>query len=75
MIHIFRELIKFCLTAMLWGIPVLLSWMNQNNHFLWLFVLSLLVTVGVLTHYEDLARIEAMNEPPIDVDDIPFEDE
>lgn len=56
---IFRELCKFSMVVTLWGIPILLAWLTGNNNFLWGFVISLFETVGVFSHYEDLARIEA----------------
>lgn len=59
MTNIFREISKLCVLVTLWVIPVLVSWMTQNYHYLWLFGLSLIATVGVLTHYEDIAKIEA----------------
>lgn len=59
MLNIFREISKLCILTILWGIPVLVSWMTQNYHYLWLFGLSLIATVGVLAHYEDIAKIEA----------------
>ena len=59
MTQIFREISKTIILAILWGIPVLLSWLFKTPHFLWFFAISLLETTGVLAHYEDLARIEA----------------
>ena len=59
MVHIFREISKTIINVVLWGIPVLLALKTDNYNFLWLFALSLIVMVGVQTHYEDLARIEA----------------
>ena len=58
MAHIIRELSKLCMFAIAWGIPVLLSRWNENNMFLWMFMVSFLVTVAVLNHYEELERVD-----------------
>ena len=65
MLNVVREIGKLCMFAILWGFPVLLSRWNENNNFLWLFILSTIITVGVFSHYEDLEaiyKIEELNE-------------
>lgn len=61
MIHIIREISKLCMFTILWAFPVLLSRWNGNSHYLWFFALSLVVTVGVFSHYEDLEKIDNFN--------------
>ena len=65
MLHILRELNKFGMFVVLWGFPIFLSLELENTNFLWFFVVSLLGTVGVFNHYEDLARIETYGETEV----------
>ena len=58
MLYIIREISKLCMFTLLWAFPLLLTRWNGNNNFLWFFVLSLIVTVGVFSHYEDLEKID-----------------
>lgn len=58
MLYIIREISKLCMFTILWAFPLLLTRWNGNNNFLWFFVLSLIVTVGVFSHYEDLEKID-----------------
>lgn len=61
MIHIVREISKLCMFTILWTFPVLLARWTGNNNFLWFFILSVIVTVGVFSHYEDLEQIDNFN--------------
>lgn len=56
--YIIREVGKLCMFVLIWGLPVLLSHLNENNNFLWFFILSLIVNVGMFQHYEDLEKLD-----------------
>lgn len=63
MLRIIREVSKLCMFIVLWLFPALLSRWNGDNNFLWFYVLSFVVTVGVFGHYENLEEIDnAENE-------------
>lgn len=57
-VFIVRELAKVVMFTILWGIPVLLAHLNQNNSFLWFFILSVIFTGIMFGHYEDLEKID-----------------
>ena len=46
----------------MWGFPLLLTRWTGNSNFLWFFILSLIVTVGVFSHYEDLEKIDNLKD-------------
>lgn len=56
MLYIIREISKLCMFTILWTFPLLLAYWNEDNDFLWFFALSLVATVGMFSHYEDLER-------------------
>ena len=58
MIKIVREIVKFALTIVGWGFPIILAYINYNMRFLWFFVLSVFLTTGLWNHYENLERID-----------------
>lgn len=58
MVFIVRELAKVIMFTVLWGIPVLLTHMNQSNYFLWFFIMSALFTVLLFEHYRELEKID-----------------
>lgn len=60
-ITIVREISKLCMFTILWAFPLLLTYWSGNNNFLWFFILSFIVTVGVFSHYEDLERTDKLN--------------
>lgn len=60
-ITIIREISKLCMFTILWAFPLLLTRWSGNYNFLWFFVLSFIVTVGVFSHYEDLERTDKLN--------------
>ena len=62
MLQIIRELSKLCMFIVLWAFPMLLAHWNGNNHFLWFFILSVISTIGVFSHYEDLSRIDKLKD-------------
>ena len=62
MVHIVREISKLCMFTILWGFPLLLVRWNGDNNFLWFFILSLIVTVGVFSHYEDLEKVDNLKD-------------
>lgn len=53
-----REVIKLIMFTIAWAIPILSAKMFENTHFLWLFILSAIITVAVFSHYEDLEKLE-----------------
>lgn len=55
---IIREISKLCMFVVAWALPLLLARWNENNLFLWLFVLSLIITVGIFSHYEILEELD-----------------
>ena len=61
MIHIIREISKLCMFTILWAFPLMLTRWTGNYCFLWFFALSLIVTAGVFSHYEDLEKIDNFN--------------
>lgn len=46
----------------MWGFPLLLTRWTGNSNFLWFFILSLIVTVGVFSHYEDLEKTDNLKD-------------
>lgn len=62
MLEIIRELCKFCMVALSWLFPVFLSRWNDNNGFLWFFILSFVLTVGIFSHYECLESVYRYNK-------------
>ncbi len=60
--HLIREISKLCMFIVTWAFPILLSQWNENNKFLWLFVLSVIVTGGVFSHYEELEKTDNLKD-------------
>ena len=58
MVFIVRELAKVVMFTILWGLPVLLAHINQNNYYLWFFVMSAIFSGLIFGHYEDLEKID-----------------
>lgn len=58
MMNLIREISKLCMFAILWACPVILAYMFSRPAFLWLFILSIIGTIGVFSHYEDLEKID-----------------
>lgn len=61
-----REISKLLMFTIAWAIPILLAKLFINTNFLWLFLLSIILTAAIFSHFEDLAKIEG----PIIFDDI-----
>lgn len=59
--YLAREISKLIMFAITWGIPVVLSKVNQNNYYLFFFILSSLVTIGLFSHYEDIESMDHKN--------------
>ena len=55
-----REISKLIMFTIVWAIPVLLAKMFGSVHFLWLFALSAIMTGGIFSHYEDVAKFESL---------------
>ena len=62
LIGIFRELSKLVMFTAIWGLPLYLSRVTGSYGYLWLFILSVLFTIGMFSHYEDLEKIDRINE-------------
>ena len=62
LIGIFRELSKLVMFTAIWGLPLYLSRVTGAYGYLWLFILSVLFTIGMFSHYEDLEKIDRINE-------------
>lgn len=58
MVRVVREICKLIMFTLLWAIPVLAAYWNHNNYFLFLFAVSIIATVGLFSHYEDLSKYE-----------------
>ena len=61
MLPIVREIVKLIMFTIIWLIPVFLARWNSNNYYLWLFVVSALVTAGVFDHFEIIVYYESGN--------------
>lgn len=62
LIGIFRELSKLVMFTAIWGLPLYLSRVTGSYSYLWLFILSVIFTIGMFSHYEDLEKIDRINE-------------
>ena len=60
MVHLIREISKLCMFTILWAFPIVLAHMFRSNYYLWFFILSLIVNVGVFSHYESLEKVDAL---------------
>lgn len=58
MLQVVREVIKLCMFVVLWVIPANLANTFHNGGYLWGYIVSFIVTVGVFSHYEDLERTD-----------------
>lgn len=62
LIRIFRELSKLVMFTLILGFPMYLSRITGNYGYLWLLILSLILMVGMFSHYEDLEKIDKLAE-------------
>ena len=60
MVYLIREISKLCMFTILWAFPIVLAYMFRSNYYLWFFLLSLIVNVGVFSHYESLEKVDAL---------------
>lgn len=58
---VIREVSKIVMFVVIWCIPVLIYRWTEKSGFLWLFIVSILVTVGIFSHFEDLEKIDHNN--------------
>lgn len=56
LLMITRELIKLIMFGVSWGFPIYLSRQFGSSKFLWFFVISMLLTIAIFSHYEDLKK-------------------
>lgn len=59
MIYLIREISKLCMFTILWAFPIVLARMFDSSSYLWFFALSIVSTIGMFSHYEDLEKIDA----------------
>ena len=57
-IHIVREFVKGLLVAFYWAFPIYLQQTTGIGKYLWLFIVSFLLTGATLDHYETLSVSE-----------------
>ena len=62
LIGIFRELSKLIMFAAIWGLPLYLLKVTGSYSYLWFFVMSALFTIGMFSHYEELEKIDRIND-------------
>lgn len=61
-INVVREIVKLCMFIVLWGFPILLALHFGSNLYLWFLVVSIIATVGMFSHFEDLEKIDKFSE-------------
>lgn len=61
-VEIVREISKLAMFAMLWAFPLWLSKDTGNYNYLWFLMLSVVFTMAMFTHYEDLERVDKLSE-------------
>lgn len=54
MTKIARETAKVLMFFIAWAFPIYIAKENDDNFFLFLFILSSMLTVSIFSHYEDL---------------------
>ena len=65
--RIIREFIKLLLIMLFWAFPIYLWQVSQRSGYLWLFIVSFVLTCFTFTHYESLAESEG-KEPEVKID-------
>ena len=55
---IVREICKTIMFLLVWVLPFVLAYVFANPIYLWFFIISFLVSVGIFSHYEDLVKAE-----------------
>ena len=63
-IHIVREFVKGLLVAFYWAFPIYLQQTTGVGKYLWLFIVSFLLTIATLDHYETIAVAENLKCKP-----------
>ena len=61
-IRVSREIIKLAMFIIIWGLPLYLSRTMGDSSYLWLLILSFILNIGLFDHYEDLERIDRVND-------------
>lgn len=61
-----REICKLLMFTILWTIPIVISKLTDNYNYLWLFALSILMTMYLFLHYECLEEKRLRNEKDMD---------
>lgn len=70
-IIIIRELAKVILIMFFWSFPIWMWRMSQNGSYLWLFILSFVLTCATFTHYESMMGRDVDDTPGrVTVDDL-----
>ena len=57
-IGICREISKIILFTLIWGFPFYMARVLESNYFLWFFILSFFVNIGMFEHYESLEKLD-----------------
>ena len=55
--EVFRELCKVIMFTQLWAMPLLTARLFDNQWYLLLFIVSLIGTVTLFSHYEDVTKV------------------
>lgn len=61
-ISIFREVVKLAMFTFAWGFPLYLARIFDSRLYFWFFVLSFIITIMMFSHYEDLEKIDKIND-------------
>lgn len=64
MLNILREITKTVLILLYWLFPIYIVKMLENPRYLWLFIVSFLLTTLTLVHYENLAGVPDKSSDP-----------
>ena len=61
-IRVSREITKLAMFIVIWGFPLYVSRIMEDSRYLWLLILSFILNIGLFDHYEDLERIDRVND-------------
>ena len=61
-IGVSREISKLVMFIIIWGFPLYISRIMEDSRYLWLLILSFILNIGLFDHYEDLERIDRVND-------------
>lgn len=61
-VSLIREISKLVMFTILWAFPLWLSKDTGNYNYLWFLILSVIFTMVMFTHYEDLERVDKVTD-------------